>query len=74
MWSAFFWKDAIERAIRTAAQVAVGALTTSATIFEIDAKAVVGTIAISTLVSILTSIGASGVGETGTASVLPKEA
>ena len=74
MWSAFFWKDAIERAIRTAAQVAVGALTTSATIFEIDAKGVVGTIAISTLVSILTSVGASGVGETGTASVLPKKA
>lgn len=70
MWTASFWKDTIERAIRTAAQVAVGALTTSATIYEVDAKAVVGIVAISTVVSVLTSIGAAGVGEQGTASVL----
>lgn len=73
MWTAHFWKDTVERAIRTAAQVAVGALTTSATIYEVDTKAVIGIVAISTVVSVLTAIGAAGIGDEGTASVLKNE-
>ena len=73
MWTKTFWVDTVERTIRTAAQVAVGALTTSVTIYEIDPKAIIGVVAISALTTVLTAIGASGIGDHGTASVIPKE-
>ena len=70
MWSLGFWRDALERAVKTAAQTVVGLLVAGVTVLDIDwgqAAAVTGTAA---LASILTSLISSGVGDHGSASLV----
>lgn len=75
LFSWTFWADALERAVKTAAQsVMVAATLSTATfinLFELD-LVVVGQAALSGAVfSILTSIVSAPIGESGTASMLP---
>lgn len=67
-----FWKDALERALKSAAQFAVVALGGNITDFwSLDWKAVLGVVLSGTLLSVLTSVasGALPVGSDGTASL-----
>lgn len=54
--NAEFWKAAVIRAIRTAAQTAIAAIGTSAMLSEINWAAVASTTAVATILSLLTSI------------------
>lgn len=63
MWTLDFWKDTVERSVKTAAQTIVGLLVAGATILTIDwaqAAAVTGT---AMLASVLTSLISTGVGD-----------
>lgn len=71
MFTLKFWQDTAERAVKTAAQAAVGLFAADQTVMSLDwsqAGAVVGTM---TLLSVLTSIVSAGVGDKGTASAVP---
>lgn len=52
-----WFKAAVIRAVKTAAQTAVAMLPVAATIAEVDWKAVAGTAALAAIASILTSLG-----------------
>ena len=54
-----FWKASAERAIKTAAQVAVATIGTTAAIHEVDWAVVGSATALATVLSVLTSV-ASG--------------
>ncbi|MGH3388940.1 MAG: holin [Actinomadura sp.] len=72
MFTANFWRDAIERAIRTAAQALIGILGAGATgLLDIDWPAALSAAGLAALLSLLTSIVASGVGTKGTAALVP---
>ena len=75
MRTAKFWIDAAERAVRTFAQALVAALT-AGFVFTDGAAwgAALLTAAIAALVSLLTSVAASGVGDQSTPSLLPEAA
>lgn len=62
-WTKEFWMAALNRAIRTGAQAALSMITVGVAIFDVDWLAVLGVVATSMVVSILTSIVA-GVPET----------
>lgn len=51
-----FWKAALIRAIRTAAQVAIGTISSSALLSEINWPVVFSTVAVSTILSVLNSV------------------
>jgi len=51
-----FWRAALIRAIRTAAQTAIASIGTTAVIYEVDWVTVFGTTALATLLSLLTSV------------------
>ncbi|WP_353107844.1 holin [Gordonia sp. (in: high G+C Gram-positive bacteria)] len=71
MWTAKFWRDAVERAVKTGAQTLAALLVTGTTILTVnwpDALAFTGTMM---LASLLTSIVSSGVGNPTTAAALP---
>ena len=72
MRSKAFWIDAGERAVRTFAQALVAALT-AGFVFTDGAAwgAALLTAAIAALVSLLTSVAASGVGDADSPSLLP---
>lgn len=63
MFTWVFWKQAIERALKTAAQSAIGVLVTLYTIQEVDLGLVLGTAALATVLSVLTSIASAGTGD-----------
>jgi hypothetical protein len=66
-----FWLDALERAIKTAAQTVLGLIGVNVTdVTSLDWKEIAVATAFTTGLSILTSIVSSGIGEPGTASVL----
>lgn len=69
--TATFWLDALERAVKTAAQTVIGLVGTNViAVTTLDWQEVgIATLFTSGL-SILTSIVSSGIGEAGTASVL----
>ena len=75
MRTAKFWIDAAERAVRTFAQALVAALT-AGFVFTDGAAwgAALLTAAIAALVSLRTSVAASGVGDQSTPSLLPEAA
>ncbi|MGH3117789.1 MAG: holin [Gaiellales bacterium] len=67
-----FWRDALERALRTAAQTLIGVLTADATgLLEVDWVAAGSAAGLAALLSLLTSVVASGVGTKGTAGLVP---
>jgi hypothetical protein len=72
MWTKRFLVDALERAVKTAAQSAAAAITGGQIgLFDARWKSIGGMAAIAFIYSILTSIASNPVGETGSASLLP---
>lgn len=66
MWTASFWKATGERAIRTLAQTLIAILAVGqTTILTVDWQQAGAVAATATILSVLTSIVASGVGNTG---------
>lgn len=71
LFTASFWLDALERSIKTAAQTVIGLVTTNvADVTALDWQEVGIATAVTTGLSVLTSIVSAGIGEPGTASVL----
>jgi hypothetical protein len=71
MWTATFWKDAAERAVKTAAQVFVTMLIAAGTdLFTTDWKAALAAAGMAALLSLVTSVGSGFVNPTGTASLV----
>lgn len=71
MISASFVRDAAERALKTAAQTAVGLLTADQIIglLDVDWGQGASVVGLATLISLLTSVASARVGERGTASL-----
>ena len=65
-----FIKDTAERAIKTAAQTAIAAIGTTVTLGGIDWRVVGSTVAMATLLSVLTSLGSRGFGSGDSASLI----
>ncbi len=73
MLTSTFWRDALERCLRTAAQALLGVLTVAGvTVLDVDWQQAGAVAVTAALVSLLMSVVASGVGTPGTASVLPE--
>ena len=60
-----FWKDALGRALRTAAQTAAGCWTTDVLIMDLPWKVMLGLAGTAALYSILTSISTEPIGPRG---------
>lgn len=74
MFTAAFWKDAAERAAKTFGQAAIAVLTAGATgVMDADWGKTFSVGALAAVVSVLTSLISSGVGDEGTASLVSKE-
>lgn len=71
-WTKEFWIAAMNRAIRTGAQAALSMITVGVGIFDVDWLAVLSVVAMSMVVSILTSIVA-GIPETKIDGVIDAE-
>lgn len=67
-----FWKDAFERASKTAAQFVIGglALGEGVNAFEVDWQLGAGFAATGFILSVLTSVASGGAGDSGTASLV----
>jgi hypothetical protein len=64
MFTKNFWRQAFERAVKTAAQAALALLTGGAAgVLDVDWSAVGSVAALAALASVLTSVVTSGVGE-----------
>ena len=71
LFTATFWLDALERAVKTAAQTILGLIGSNVVdATSLDWKEIGIATAFTTGLSVLTSIVSSGIGEPGTASVL----
>jgi hypothetical protein len=71
LFTASFWLDTAERAIKTAAQTVLGLVGTNVVdVTSLDWQEVGIAAAFTTGLSVLTSIVSSGIGEPGTASLL----
>lgn len=74
MFNPEFWKDAFERALRTAAQALIGILGAGATgLLDVDYVAAGSAAGLAALLSLLTSVVASGVGTKGTAGLVSRK-
>ena len=72
MRTSAFWLDAAERAVRTFAQALIGAITAGLVVTDAAQWKAAGiAAAVAALVSLLTSVAASGVGDQSTPSLLP---
>ena len=72
MWTKAFWLDALERAIKTGAQVLIGSFTGLTAVDELDWTAVGITTGVAVVLSLLTSIVSSQVGSPSDASLVNK--
>ena len=73
MFTLLFWKDAVERAVKTAAQTAVALLGTGLVgVLDVDWLQVLSVSAVAALVSLLTSVSSSPFAEDGTASLIKR--
>lgn len=71
LFTATFWLDAAERAIKTAAQTVLATVGTNVTaVTNLDWQEAGIIVGLATGFSVLTSIVSTGIGEPGTASVL----
>lgn len=71
MWTKSFWRQAIERAVKTFAQAAVALLTGDGLgLLNIDWGTVGSVAGLAAVVSLLTSVATSGMGPQGTPSVV----
>jgi hypothetical protein len=69
-----FWKQALERAVKTAAQAALALLTGNVTgVLDVDWPAVGSVAALAALASVLTSVVSAGVGPADSPSVVEVE-
>ncbi|MBM7280376.1 holin [Gordonia rubripertincta] len=71
MFTKLFWADAVERAVKTAAQSAIGVFVADTTILSLDWEQAGGIVGTAALVSVLTSIASKQIGTPGTASAVP---
>lgn len=72
MWTIEFWRNVLERAVKTAAQFGVGALAgDAANVLTLDWAVLGGAVGTGALLSVLTSLGTEvlPVGNPGTASL-----
>jgi r1t holin len=69
MWTAQFWKDAAERAVKTAVQVAIP-MVTATSLDQMDWQTAGLAVAGAVLLSLLTSLASSQVGSRQTASLV----
>lgn len=70
MWTKTFWVDAAERAIKTAAQVAVAFFIVGETsVVSVNWQGIAGVAAAAAVASVLTSIASEPFGKKGTASL-----
>lgn len=74
MFSATFWKDAFERAVKTAAQAVVGglALGEGFNAFDVDWQLGGGFALAGFVLSVLTSVASAPVGDTGASLISAK--
>lgn len=71
MFTADFWRDAIERACKTAAQAAVGVMGTGALgVLDVDWTGVAAAAALGFVLSLLTSLASEPFGDPGTPSLV----
>jgi len=71
MWSVEFWRSAGERALRTLAQVLLSLIVVGETGFlDVDWVQAGSVAGLAALASVLMSIGATGLGDKGTASLV----
>ena len=69
MWTAQFWKDATERAVRTAAQVLLSFFVVGQTgILDVDWQQALSVTAVAAIASVLTSLVGTGFGDPDTPS------
>lgn len=70
MWSLRFWKDAAERAVRTAAQALLALWATSVSgILDVDWPQAASVAGLAAFTSVLMSLVGSGIGDTESASM-----
>ena len=63
MWTAKFWRQALERAVKTGAQAALAFFIVGTTVFsDVDWAAVAGGTAIAMIASVLTSLASAPFG------------
>lgn len=63
MWNGLFWKQTVERAIKTAAQAALAFFVVGETMFDqIDWSVVAGGTAVAAIASVLTSLASAPFG------------
>ncbi|WP_029926391.1 holin [Nocardia otitidiscaviarum] len=74
MWVYQFWADTAERALKTFAQVLVGFIAVGTVLTDISWGSALSMAATAALVSVLTSIASSRVGDSRTASLVDREA
>jgi hypothetical protein len=65
-----FWKDAFERALKTFAQSAVAILALSTGLIDVSWIEAASTAGLAALISLLTSMSSSGVGDSTSASLV----
>lgn len=63
MYDAMYWKAVFERAVKTAAQTGISLFAAGATILDIDWTQGAAVVATATLLSVLSSIASTHVGE-----------
>jgi hypothetical protein len=74
VWTAKFWKQTVERAIKTAAQAALAFFVVGSTVFDqIDWAAVAGGTAIAAIASVLTSLASAPFGPEDSPSLVGDE-
>ena len=74
MWTLDFWRTSAERALRTLAQVLLSMIVVGETGFlDVDWVQALSVAGLAAVASVLMSIGATGIGDKGTASLVRED-